>query len=71
MALSKASLKSRILTELNGQGFDIVANGRDGGDWVQRLAVAIANAVVDEIQQNAKCKGNDSHGDSHDDVGIV
>ena len=66
MALSKASLKSRIETELTGQGFVL------GGafDFATKMATAIANAVVDEIQANAKCNGLDSNGDSHSNVGI-
>lgn len=71
MALSKASLKGKIITELTALGFDVGANGREGQLWIQRFAQAIANAVVDEIQQNARCAGSDSHGDSHDSVQIV
>ncbi len=49
MALSKASLKSKIETELTAQGFTL------GGEFAMasKLAQAIANAVVDEITQNA------------------
>lgn len=28
--------------------------GRDGINWLYRFATAVANAVVDEIQQNAE-----------------
>lgn len=50
MALSKASLKSKIETELTNGGIVI------SGEFAQAsvLAEAIANAVVDEIKQNAK-----------------
>ena len=49
MALSKSSLKSKIETELQAQGFVL------GGEFAMasKLAEAIANAVVDEITQNA------------------
>lgn len=49
MALSKASLKERLITELQAQGF--VTEGEHA--MVQKMAEAIANAVVDEILQNA------------------
>ena len=50
MALSKSSLKSKIVSELNAQGF--VTEGEYA--MAQKMAEAIANAVVDEIQANAK-----------------
>jgi len=50
MALSKASLKSRIITELEQIGF--TTSGQFA--WTERFAQAIANAVVDEIQQKAE-----------------
>jgi hypothetical protein len=65
MALSKASLQTKILAELTGQGFNVAANGRDDGNWMNKFALAIANAVVDEIQSNAVATGTDSRGDSH------
>lgn len=49
MALSKSSLKSKIVSELNAQGF--VTEGEYA--MAQKMAEAIANAVVDEIQANA------------------
>ena len=66
MALSKSSLKDRIIFELEAAGFATSANGRDGGGWMPRFAQAIANAVVDEIQANARATGSDSGNDSHD-----
>ncbi|WJG27189.1 hypothetical protein QSU96_05580 [Vibrio furnissii] len=50
MALSKASLKERLITELQAQGF--VTEGEHA--MAQKMAEAIANAVVDEITVNAK-----------------
>ncbi len=50
MALSKLSLKDRIITELQGQGFTTTGDHAKADE----LATAIANAVVDEIQANAK-----------------
>lgn len=62
MALSKTQLKGRIETELQGQGFTITGQHA----WASKMAQAIANAVVDEIQANARATGADSRGDSHD-----
>lgn len=50
MALSKSSLKDRILSELEGQGFVTTGNYAKSDE----LAQAIANAVVDQITANAK-----------------
>lgn len=50
MALSKSSLKDRIITEMESQGF--VTQGTHAK--ADELAQAIANAVVDEITANAK-----------------
>lgn len=58
MELSKASLKKRIITELQAKGF--VTEGEFA--QVGHMAEAIANAVVDEVNQNAKAdvKGGSS-----------
>lgn len=50
MALSKAQLKSRIISEMQAQG----ATATGEHSWVNRMAEAIANAVVDEVQSNAE-----------------
>ena len=50
MALSESSLKGRIITEFEAQG--ATATGKHS--WVEKMAEAIANAVVDEVQQNAE-----------------
>ncbi len=50
MALSKAGLKARIITEFEEPG--AVSTGEHS--WVPELAEALANAIVDEIQANAK-----------------
>lgn len=62
MALSKTGLKTRIETELQAQG--VVITGQHA--WASKFATAIANAVVDEIQVNAKATGTDTPtGDAH------
>ncbi|MEZ9470603.1 hypothetical protein AB4211_09395 [Vibrio lentus] len=50
MALNKTSLKTKIETELKAQG--IVIDGEHA--QASKFAIAIANAVVDEINQNAQ-----------------
>lgn len=50
MALRKSRLKGRIITEFEAQG--ATATGKHS--WVEKMAEAIANAVVDEVQQNAQ-----------------
>lgn len=50
MALSKGALKGRIITEMEALG----ATSTGEHSWVERMAEALANAVVDEIQSNAQ-----------------
>jgi|TARA_A100001518_G_C1190494_1_gene36248 hypothetical protein len=50
MALNKSSLKGRIVSEMKAQG----ATATGEHSWVNRMAEAIANAVVDEVQSNAE-----------------
>ncbi len=50
MAISKSSLKKKIETELKAKGFVLDGEFAMAG----MMAEAIANAVVDEITQNAE-----------------
>ena len=50
MPVDQASLKGRIVTEMEGKGF--TSSGQYS--QVEQMATAIAAAVVDEIQQNAQ-----------------
>lgn len=50
MALNKDSLKNKIITELESKGFVTRGQFAQAGN----MAEAIANAVVDEINQNAQ-----------------
>ncbi|MEZ8693280.1 hypothetical protein AB4116_09450 [Vibrio splendidus] len=50
MALTKTSLKQKLETELKAQGFVLDGEFAMAG----MMAEAIANAVVDEITQNAQ-----------------
>ena len=52
MALSKSQLKGRIVSEMRARG----ANAEGEHSWLNRMAEAIANAVVDEVQQNAEAQ---------------
>ena len=52
MAISKGSLKQKIETELKAKGFVLDGEFAMAG----MMAEAIANAVVDEITQNADVK---------------
>jgi len=62
MPLSKPGLKTRILTELTAQGFDVTHTHA----MTDGFAEAIANAIIDEITTNAVCIGSDTPtGDSH------
>lgn len=67
MALSKTSLKNRIETELIAEGF--VLTGPHA--WAVKYARAIANAIVDEIQTNAKATGVDVPSNDSHDLNIV
>lgn len=53
MALSKAALKGRIITELQALALALGLNITDSAQ-LERFAEALANAVVDEIQANAE-----------------
>ncbi|AUR95220.1 hypothetical protein BCS84_06350 [Vibrio cyclitrophicus] len=52
MAISKGSLKQKIEAELKAKGFVLDGEFAMAG----MMAEAIANAVVDEITQNAEVK---------------
>ncbi|EJL6925287.1 hypothetical protein NMT03_001317 [Vibrio alginolyticus] len=65
MAMSKASLKQKLETELQAQGFVLAGEFA----MVGKMAEAIANAVYDEITQNVKA--NISSGSSAGEHPIV
>lgn len=62
MALSASALKELIISEFVAQGFDISGGGHG---WADRLAAAVANAVVAHITSSARAVGDDSNNDSH------
>jgi hypothetical protein len=57
--LSQESLKSRMINELKKRGFNLEAVGRDQQTWLLLFLEAIAKAIIDEIQQNARTKMED------------
>ncbi|HBC3454389.1 TPA: hypothetical protein KDY47_003242 [Vibrio parahaemolyticus] len=65
MAMSKASLKAKLESELQAQGFVLTGEFAMAG----KMAEAIANAVYDEITQNAKA--NISSGSSAGEHSII
>ncbi|EHZ2573895.1 hypothetical protein K5N30_002761 [Vibrio parahaemolyticus] len=65
MAMSKESLKAKLESELQAQGFVLTGEFAMAG----KMAEAIANAVYDEITQNAKA--NISSGSSEGQHPIV
>lgn len=67
MALSKSGLKQRIITELQAIGF--TTSGQYV--WSEKYAEAIANAIVDEIQSNAKAAGADTPGGNTHNLSIT
>lgn len=50
MSLTQQSLSAKIVKEFENQG----ANASGQYSWVTKMADAIAQAVVDEIQSNAE-----------------
>lgn len=63
MAMSQASLKSRMIAELQTRGFNLEDSG-----WMDDFLEAIAQATYDEITTNARAVGTDTGpngGDSH------
>ncbi|EOV0867760.1 TPA: hypothetical protein NJ528_002458 [Vibrio parahaemolyticus] len=50
MAMSKSSLKEKLESELEAQGFVLTGEFAMAG----KMAEAVANAVYDEITQNAE-----------------
>lgn len=67
MAMSQSTLKTAITTAMTAIGFNLVMVGvtRDGINWADKLADAIATGVYNEITTNARATGTDSNGDTH------
>lgn len=39
--------------------------------WLRKFCEILSEEVIGEIVDNARCQGNDSDGDTHDNVGII
>jgi len=48
-----------MINELKTRGFNLEAVGRDQQTWLLLFLEAIAKAIIDEIQQNARTKMED------------
>ena len=73
MALSIPRLAGTIfaaISALYSYDFDDEQQA-DPNYFLQEWSLRLATAIINEITGNAKCSGNDSHGDTHDDVGII
>lgn len=72
MALSAARLATAIKT-----AFISIYNQEDDDHqddpyyFFDSWANGLATAIINEITVNARCNGNDSGGDSHNNVGII
>jgi hypothetical protein len=74
MAMNKAALAAAMAIKIEGvYGVKAPAGQQGNRYWfIEQLAKAIADAVVEHIQANAKCNGTDlPQGNTHDNVGIV
>ncbi len=74
MGMNKAALAAAMAVKMEAvYGVRAPAGQQGNRHWfIEQLAKAIADAVVEHIQANAKCSGTDvPNGDSHDNVGIT
>lgn len=73
MALDRARLATSIFNGLRAlYNYDnLLDNDRDPEYTLRRWSEIISNSVIDEFVANAQCQGEDSHGDSHGNVGII
>lgn len=65
MALSKPELKRRIIEEMEIFG----ASTASRHSWLSRFAEAMANAIVDEMQENAEVDGGSDDPDGGGESG--
>lgn len=70
-----ASMTAAILAAVKSDYLNIADDHKLTGfttdDFWAKIAAAISTTVISHIKTNAKCNGNDSHGDSHSNVGII
>lgn len=71
MALSIPRLAADIFAKLKARYRTDPGGVRNRDAFLSGLATDLATAIVTEVTGNAKCTGTDSHGDTHDNVGII
>lgn len=74
MGMDKAALAAAMAIKIEGvYGVKAPAGQQGNRHWfIEQLAKAIADAVVEHIQANAKCAGVDvPQGNTHSNVGIT
>lgn len=70
MAMNSAALTTALLNRFK-VAWRTPSGGAGNTDaFLTNLASAIAQEVVNHIVTNAQCTGVDSHGDTHDSVGV-
>lgn len=79
MAMNPSALRSALLSGFvakvkplfTGIADNHQLTGKEFENFWDKISEVIADEVVGHITSLAKCSGLDSHGDSHDNVGIV
>lgn len=71
----KNEMKTAVLAAIQALYANIPNNHQLAGyttaDFWDKVCGAIATTTVNHIKNNARCSGTDSHGDTHDLVGIL
>lgn len=70
MAMTGAGLAAARQAAVDEVASNQTSNAADAQTYREAVLLADSNAIVQYIQQNARCNGSDSHGDSHDNVQI-
>jgi hypothetical protein len=73
MATDTTRLRNALFTRLRSHyRTESAANEINDPDyWLRKFCQIISEEVLGEITGFAKCVGNDSNGDTHDNVGII
>jgi hypothetical protein len=64
MPLSNTSMASKIIAQLDALGYTVEDLYND--NVRRRIWEAICQGIIEEITQNARAVGTDSHNDSHE-----
>ena len=70
MAMTGPGLAAARKAAVDAVASNQTSNAADAQTYREAVLLADSNAIVQYIQQNARCNGSDSHGDSHDNVQI-